>query len=287
MSNFSSLWLRIREPVDHEARYDFSPDLFDDNMPHEEIVDLGCGTGSNFRYLAPRLGRGQNWLCVDHDAELLEQLVPATATANAFSEITRNDGGFTFSGKNSDGSVQTLELDLASKLATLAIGPDTLLTGSALLDLVSRDWLQQLVTQCCSQHTPALFALTYDGRIAMHPTHPDDEMIRQLVNSHQETDKGFGPALGPGACAASKELFEAQGYSVEMQDSDWQLLPQQASLQKALLNGWVEAALEVDHTRQEALVRWSEQRLEEIGRQALHITVGHKDFLALPPRRHR
>ncbi|WP_106418212.1 class I SAM-dependent methyltransferase [Salinicola tamaricis] len=36
------------------------------------LVDLGCGSGSNLRYLAPQLRTPQYWRLVDHDASLLE-----------------------------------------------------------------------------------------------------------------------------------------------------------------------------------------------------------------------
>ena len=58
-----------------------------------------------------------------------------------------------------------------------------------------------------------LFALTYDGRIGCSPEDPDDGLIVALVNEHQRTDKGFGPALGPDAHRrARRAAFEQLGY---------------------------------------------------------------------------
>ena len=36
-----------------------------------ELVDVGAGTGANRDYLAPRLPLAQEWVVVDHDADLL------------------------------------------------------------------------------------------------------------------------------------------------------------------------------------------------------------------------
>src|SRR3546814_7653759 len=44
------------------------------------IVDLGSGTGANFRFLAPRLAAlgasAQSWRLVDRDENLLERVAP-------------------------------------------------------------------------------------------------------------------------------------------------------------------------------------------------------------------
>ncbi len=42
-------------------------------------MDLGAGTGSMFRYLAPIIGRGQDWTLVDADAALLDDAFGRTA----------------------------------------------------------------------------------------------------------------------------------------------------------------------------------------------------------------
>ena len=43
------------------------------------VVDLGAGTGSLFRFLAPIIGRGQDWILADADAALLEDAFGRTA----------------------------------------------------------------------------------------------------------------------------------------------------------------------------------------------------------------
>ena len=57
-----------------------------------------------------------------------------------------------------------------------------------------------------------LFALNYDGRIKCAPGDPDDAAIVALVNRHQRTDKGFGPALGPDAPGLAERCFATLGY---------------------------------------------------------------------------
>ena len=67
-------WLALREPADAEAR---SAALVDDllgQLPSDVVTvvhDLGSGTGSMLRWLAPRLPPPQRWVLHDRDPYLL------------------------------------------------------------------------------------------------------------------------------------------------------------------------------------------------------------------------
>ena len=65
------------------------------------------------------------------------------------------------------------------------------------------------------------------------------------VNAHQRTDKGFGPALGPGAAQAAVERLERIGYAVTRGVSEWVLAPQDRDMQIEMLSGWAAAAQEI------------------------------------------
>src|SRR5262245_34965818 len=70
-------WLALRERFDHAARSGVLTRAVADHLPRGRpirVVDLGTGTGSNVRYLAPRLERRQEWLLVDGDAAVLQHL---------------------------------------------------------------------------------------------------------------------------------------------------------------------------------------------------------------------
>ena len=91
-------WLALREPADAAAR---STELVDelraDSCPGRplRIHDLGCGTGSMARWLAPRLPGPQRWVLHDRDAELLARVathpVPAAADGAPVHVETRLD----------------------------------------------------------------------------------------------------------------------------------------------------------------------------------------------------
>ena len=69
-------WLALREPADAEARSGRARrHPRDRTCPRPALVvhDLGCGTGSMARWLAPRLDGPQRWVLHDRDAELLDR----------------------------------------------------------------------------------------------------------------------------------------------------------------------------------------------------------------------
>src|SRR5215831_15191636 len=222
MSEFSADWLALREPIDSVSRSMRLTRAIADALPRYraiDILDLGAGTGANVRYLAGKLPLPQRWLLIDRDERLLDRAPKAWPS-------------------------QCLDLQHAVLDASLFAGR-ALVTASALLDLASDAWLQTLATRCQEAGAAVLFALTYDGRLDYAPAEPEDDLIRDLVNQHQRTDKGLGPAAGPAATSRAGELFAAAGYHVEREVSDWVLGPESASLQRSLIDGWAEAAAAV------------------------------------------
>lgn len=258
-------WLSLREAADTAAR---STDLLNavldvlSSRRPLRIVDLGTGTGSNVRYLAPRVPRPQEWLVADRDPALLAALA------------RRVDVPLTMRATN----LGTLTEDL--------FADRDLVTASALLDLVSEPWLRSLAEHCHRAGATALFALTYDGESRCAPQEPEDELVRSLMNQHQrQNDKGFGIAAGPDATEAAERAFRAAGYSVRRAKSDWVLNASTGALQRPLIEGWVEAAIEMAPDRAATIASWRARRLAHVDAGRSHIVVGHEDLAAWLPAR--
>jgi len=263
VGGFTADWLALREPADAAARAArlAAPFARDDGSPLR-IVDLGAGSGANLRYLAPRLRGAQKWLAVDKDAGLLVALTSRPAPPGV--------------------AVRTRVVDLARSLEMLSFDDCDLVTAAALLDLVSASWLQRLANRCATARAGVLFALTYDGRIEWTPEDPEDGLARELVNRHQLRDKGFGPALGPAAGREAVALFEARGYELTTARSDWELGPESAALQSALVRGWAAAGSEVDPGAANRLAEWRKRRLARIVAGESRLRVGHVDAAGQP-----
>lgn len=264
MSGFSAAWLALREPADTAARSAALTRVIADALRSRDVVravDLASGTGANVRYLASRMPAPQRWLLVDSDASLLAHAPPGHETrVEDLSTPGRDAAAVTFT--------------------TLFAGRD-LVTASALLDLVSEAWVTALAARCRAAGSLALFTLSYDGRILFTPDDADDERVRALVNRHQRTDKGFGPALGPDAARVTAERFRACGYDVRVERSDWVLSPVHGELQRELIDGWVSAAIELEPADAPRLREWRARRLALVEAGESDLVVGHEDVAAI------
>jgi hypothetical protein len=261
MSEFSADWLALREPVDAASRSMRLTRVVAEILPRYraiDILDLGAGTGANARYLAGKLPLPQRWLLVDRDERLL------TCAPQAWPS-------------------RCLDLQHVVLDASLFAGR-ALVTASALLDLVSDAWLEALAARCREAGAAVLFALTYDGRMDFAPAEPDDDVMCDLVNQHQRTDKGLGPAAGPTATARTAELFAAAGYHIEREASDWVLTAESVSLQHQLITGWADAATAMAPARAAAIVDWRERRMAHVNAGRSQLIVGHKDLAGWLPR---
>jgi hypothetical protein len=265
MSGFSAEWLALRESYDLHARNPIVLDAVTASFGSRDalsIVDLACGAGSTVRALGPRLPARQHWDLVDNDPHLL-----AVACSGKFSD---------------DVTLNAVPLDLSSNFAAALDGTKDLITISALLDLVSEDWLDRFARHVAAHALRVYAALTYDGRIELSPADPLDAAIASAVNAHQRTDKGFGPALGPSAAAAAISKFEALGYAIVQGQSDWMIGAADHEIQQELLAGWAGAAGEVNSLQRSDVGNWLVRRRSAVQQRVSTMRVGHVDFFATP-----
>lgn len=262
-SAFSRTWLDLREPVDHRSRAAELTSRLRDAWRQRgwtAVLDLGSGTGSNLRYLSPHLPGPQHWTLLDHDAELLKLVGQDERPVS----VTRLVG------------------DLA-EAGVPAAARAHLVTGSALLDLVTEAWLRQVIQTSCRSGCGVYFALSYNGLIHWGGgPDPDDEMIRRAVNAHQRRDQGAQTALGPDATTAADRLLRAEGYRTWRSPSPWTLTHADAELARALVDGWEQAALELARGEADRIRNWAERRRRTTQDPALSLSVGHDDLLGLP-----
>ncbi|WP_213954725.1 class I SAM-dependent methyltransferase [Variovorax sp. dw_954] len=289
MTGFSADWLALREPFDLAARAGSGHALALRALAARlrgksalRVIDLACGTGANVRALAPQLGGAQQWLLVDHDPALLAampQHFAAWAQAQGFAWRTMAEG-WRIEGPDWQADIMPRRVDLATGLATLPFHAARLVTTSALLDLVSADWLDALLGHVTAARPALLFALTVDGLVAWNEVDADDAAVQALFRAHQLGDKGFGPALGVDAVPHVAARLGRSGYRVTQARSDWVIEPPHHAMLQAMVQGMAAAALEQDASARALVHAWSARRLAAIGRTSLR--VGHVDVLAVP-----
>jgi hypothetical protein len=280
-------WLRLREPHDLRARSRSLARQFGAAVRARSggetaaLVDLGAGSGANLRALAPLIPGDQDWRLVDRDRALLAHQAAEIAqwARGQGWRVTHGNGVVTVATGDAHWRAHSIELDLARDLPGLPLSAHGV-TCAALLDLVSAEWLERFADRIAAARVPFLAALTVDGGREWQPAHADDAAIAQAFAQHQRGDKGFGPALGPGAPSAAEALFRARGYRVATAAGDWRLGTGDAVMLAALVDGTAEAAGEADSAL--PVARWRDDRHAELKRSELRLSVGHVDILAEP-----
>jgi hypothetical protein len=266
MSGFSADWLALREPYDARAR---NPAVLAAVSASVErcspirVVDLASGLGAMVRALAPRLSSPQMWCLVDNDSELLGFVRRMIAPSAAF-------------------TVDLRRLDLTHDLQDALDGTIDLITASALLDLVSAAWLDRLVSEIARRQLPFYTTLTYDGRAEIEPVDALDATMIAAANTHQRTDKGFGPALGPTAVRAATARLESIQYSVVTGASDWLIGPNDREIQMKIFSIWASAGQVVGGVSRSDMVGWLARRRDAVIAGCSSIRIGHIDVFATP-----
>jgi trans-aconitate methyltransferase len=267
-------WLELREGADAAARAaeliePLRRRLADPARPIGQAIvirDLGCGSGSMGRWLAPRLDGPQHWVLHDHDPDLLDLAAERMPTTAA-------DGSLV--------TVETVRGDVTGLTAENLAGT-SLVTASALLDLFTREEVDALAAACARAGCPALLALSVMGRVELEPADPLDAEITAAFNAHQRREDHGRRLLGPDAVTAACEAFDQLDTTVRVHSSPWQLDADRAALTAEWLRGWTGAAVE---QRPDLAVRAEEylrRRLEQCAAGELRAVVHHSDLLALP-----
>jgi SAM-dependent methyltransferase len=295
MSGFSAAWLALREPVDHRSRNAMLQNQVIDFLQQRaptvpgllHITDLGSGTGSNLRALAPHFGAMQCWTLVDYDADLLRA---ARATLRSWA-----DGVIDSNSPNSIGEVGIFSgfiepLVIRKNMKTIAVQfrcadlladyrgilneTADLITAAAFFDLVAEPWLAEF---CAALTKPLYTVLTYDGKETWGPPNALDADVLRDFHAHQSTDKGFGAALGPRAAERLQSLLQNRGFVTACAPSPWCMDRHDHALIEQLAVGTASAIREMGILANSAIDQWEQGR-----RQASYCEIGHIDLFAYP-----
>ena len=266
---YSPTWLELREPADSAAR---ATALLDPlrhylaGVPTLLIRDLGSGTGAMQRWLSVRLAGEQRWVLQDRDPELLD-----FAWTNA-ADTSANGAPVT---------VETQQGDLTHLTAADLIGT-SLVTASALLDLLTLGEVERLAAACMGAGVPALLTLSVVGRVEFTPTDPLDAALSAAFNDHLHHGVDGRVLLGPDAAEVTAGAFARHGATVRVRHSPWRLGPDHGPLIAEWLHGWVPAAV----ARRPGLATHADtflrRRLAAAANGELEVVVHHTDLLALP-----
>ena len=271
----SPQWLELREPADAAARSTALVTALASALEGAPLTirdrrivvhDLGSGSGSMGRWLAPLLPGPQHWVLHDRDPDLLSVAVddPPVATAN--------------------GGAVTVEtrLDDITRLAPEDLVGASLVTAAALLDMLTAAEIGRLVGSVVAAACPALLTLSVTGHITFSSSDPLDAVLEAAFNDHQRRTVGDRQLLGPDAARVTADSFRAVGWDVELAASPWHLDTGTADVASEWLEGWVGATCEQRPELGDVAASYLARCRTELER-GLAVTVQHADLLALPP----
>jgi hypothetical protein len=218
------------------------------------------------RWLAPMLRRPQHWVLHDRDADLLN------IAAGDLPGPVANDAAVTVQVKQSD----------ITRLGAGDLADASLITASALLDLLTRDELTDLITICLRPRCPTLFTLSVVGRVELTPADPLDRTVAAAFNAHQRRMTKRGRLLGPDAVAAAVEQFGRRPSDVLVRPSPWRLGASEADLAAEWFSGWLGAACEQQPELVVEVGGYEHRRLSQARNGQLEVTVDHADLLIVP-----
>ena len=264
-------WLALREEADARAR---STELADrlsallrrrtgDAGRAMEIHDLGAGTGSMARWLAPRLSGPQRWVLHDRDQDLLDAAARATITGRSDVAIDASIGDVT-------------------ALAPGTLDRADLVTASALLDLFTLPELDGVIAAWRPLGCPLLVALTVTGRVRLDPADPLDAAVARAFNAHQRRPARGAGLLGPVAVPTAIRRLSASGAIVRTRAAPWRLGSADRPLIVPWLRGWIAAAMEQRPDLRTVAAGYLDRRLEQAAMGTLRVVVQHQDLLAVP-----
>ncbi|MFF5174687.1 class I SAM-dependent methyltransferase [Micromonospora sp. NPDC000089] len=259
-------WLRLREPADADARAGDLVDRLRDRLAADRplvVHDLGSGTGSMARWLAPRLPGPQRWVLYDRDPGLLER---------SRAEPPRDAGGAPV-------TVATRTADITRLTAADLAGAD-LVTASALLDMLTAEEIDRIVAACAGAARPTLFALTVTGGATLDPADPLDAEVAAGFDDHQRRSTRGRTLLGPDAADHAVAAFRRHGVEVTVRPSPWRLGPERSALTAEWFTGWLDAAVQQRPELAGPARAYRGRRLAEAGAGRLGAVVGHVDLLA-------
>jgi len=262
-------WLALREDADAAARSVALVEEVRAYLPRAGaavIHDLGCGSGSMARWLAPQLRGPQHWVLHDRDAELLALAERHPPRASQDHEPV---------------TVETRRGDI-TRLDPATLDGSTLVTGSALLDMLTEEEIDRLVGICAQQACPVLITLSVVGHVELDPVDPLDPHVTDAFNAHQRRTAGSRTLLGPDAAGATADGLRRSGLDVVVRPSPWRLGTTEHALIVEWLAGWLAAACEQRPELTPDARSYARRRLAQADSGRLFVPVQHEDRRARP-----
>ncbi len=218
-------WLNLRYDIDAASRNKRIESSFLSALREQEvsIVDLGAGTGSNFRYYHDKIkSPKQYWYLVDQGHELLEETLINLKKEGV--KISKREGQKISLSKGD--KTYTLELVIADIFSTEVdpfLEKAEIILSNAFFDLASEEQLLEFMKKLRPQQH-FLATINYVG-MSFEPASEKDQFWIEKYESHMQRERPEGVSSGPNCITYMKEILPSLGLNYQLEESNWRLDP--------------------------------------------------------------
>lgn len=237
------------------------------------VIDIGAGTGNSMRWfdhhLRERLpGRPLSWVLLDADAASLE--IAAERSANSVRAIVAP-----ISSLPAIAAEVLTEVTGETPASDESFGScDLLITGSALLDVLTRADMKAISDTVRRFSGIGIFVLNISGEWSLRPPHPDDGIVGDAFDRHQRRSG----RLGTESTAVLAEEAYMAGAEVRTSESPWTIeAPRDIEFLSRFLTERIDAAVEEEPQLVQRAHDWLDCRLNQSAE--LRVVVDHTDIL--------
>ena len=260
MHEFENSWLFQREKIDNLSKNISIINKINrvlKNYDEIRIIDLGTGTGSNFRYLSKKIKYNkQYWTLMDISKSSLKE-------ARANTQINKKI-------KN----ISIKNHDVIKNISTTDFSNYDVVTGSAFLDIMPKKWFKSFHLRNVNTKI-VYFSINYDGYFNFFPKHNLDNSVVNLFNSDQKSKKVNNlRAVGPD-CSLVIDSFFSKTHKTYSLKSNWTQITDK-KFQLMFLD-FCNKVIDKNNKYSE----WLKFRKEKIIDNKSKLTVHNKDFLAI------
>ena len=262
MHEFENSWLFQREKIDNLSKNISIINKINrvlKNYDEIRIIDLGTGTGSNFRYLSKKIKfKNQYWTLMDLSKSSLNEAKKTSVTNNKIQKIILKHD------------------DIIKNIDKHNFDNYEIVTGSAFLDIMPVDWFKKFYTK--NRNTKLVyFSINYDGYFKFYPKHKLDKDVLQLFNNDQKSKKNNKTrAVGPD-CSNIINSWFAKTHKCYLFKSNWTNVKNKKF--QLMFVDFCEKIIKKN--RKTNLLEWLNFRKDNIINNKSKLSVSNKDFLAI------
>lgn len=262
MHEFENSWLFQREKIDNLSKNNLiikKINSFFKSDQDVKLMDLGTGTGSNFRFLSRKIKqKRQHWTLIDISKKSLLAAKNKISISNKIVNLS------------------IINKNLIKNINQIDFKNFDIVTGSAFLDIMPFDWFKKFYQQ--NKKTKIIyFAINYDGFFQFYPRHKYDKKVLLLFNSDQKSIKHKKDrAVGPDCTKIIEKQF-LKTHKTFSFNSNWDI-NNNKKFQLMFLN-FCENVIKKNKINN--LNEWLDYRKSQIKKNESRLIVNNKDFLAI------